>query len=305
MFDSFFFRRRQNSLLARHIFDPSRPLIFTHVPKTSGTAITKALNHALGPRRAFHGIDVSLFGNFTDFETFAETKRQVIFQHDTLPRDADLLHVHMAYSTTAAAYPCGQHFMVLREPYTRLLSQYLYWRAQSDAELVTWGTWGDRLRLARGPLVDFLSDERIACQTDNLALRMLLWPHRAIPPNSFISAADDASLVAAAKRQLERYAYVDAIERPGFPSALASWLGRQIEYTTENVTSTMSAELRTDFAQLLTAKAISLLRLRTRLDEVLWRATLGDSADVEALRLAAILQAVARYGVLMSSERVD
>jgi hypothetical protein len=67
----------------------------------------------------------------------------------------------------------------------------------------------------------------------------------------------------------------------------------------------MSAELRTDFARLLTPEAISLLRQRTRLDEMLWRATLGESADVEALRLAALLQAVARYGVLMAGEGSD
>jgi hypothetical protein len=48
-----------------------------------------------------------------------------------------------------------------------------------------------------------------------------------------------------------------------------------------------------------------LLRQRTRLDEMLWRATLGESADVEALRLAALLQAVARYGVLMAGEGSD
>jgi hypothetical protein len=228
----------------------------------------------------------------------------VIFRPgDALPRDADLLHVHMAYSTTAAAYPDAQYVTVLREPSTRLLSQYMYWRAQSDAEIVSWGSWGDRLCLACGSLVDFLSDERIACQTDNLALRMLLWPHRAIPPSGFIAATDDAFLLAAAKTRFSSYAYVDAIERPGSQSSLGEWLRRQIEYTTQNATATMPAELRTDFARLLSPQAISLLRLRTRLDEVLWRATLGDGADVESLRLGALLPAVARYGVLMSDER--
>jgi hypothetical protein len=297
---------RHNLLPARRAFDPSRLLIFTHVPKSSGTAMTMALNRALAPRHVFHGIDLSLFGDFLDFRTFADEKRQVIFQRaDTLPRGVDLAHVHMAYSTTAAAYPGAQHIIVLREPSTRLLSHYLYWRAQPDAEIVAWGSWGDRLRLARGPLVEFLSDERIACQTDNLALRMLLWPHRAIPASGFITAADDASLLAAAKSRLSSYAFVDAIERPGFRSGLGKWLGRQIEFTTQNVTSTMPAELCTDFARLLTAQAISLLLARTRLDEVLWRATLGDGVDVEALRLGALLPAVARYGVLMSGERSD
>jgi hypothetical protein len=67
-----FLPQRHDPSPARRAFDPNGPLIFTHVPKTSGTPITMALNRALAPRKVFHGVDVSLFGDFVDFVTFAE-----------------------------------------------------------------------------------------------------------------------------------------------------------------------------------------------------------------------------------------
>ena len=54
-----------------HTFDRSRPLIFTHIPKTSGIALTVALNKALVPKRVFHGVDHSQFGDFADFDSFS------------------------------------------------------------------------------------------------------------------------------------------------------------------------------------------------------------------------------------------
>ena len=282
-------------------FDPSFPLVFTHIPKTSGVALRLALTKALEPRHVVGGFDTSLFGDFAAFETLAEAKRGEIFEHiATLPRGADMVLAHMSYSTTIATYPDAQHVIVLREPTTRLLSHFVYWRGLPQDDIAAWGRWGDRLRLSHATLADFLSDDRIACQTDNVALRMLLWPHHAIPSSGFISNADDDDLLAAAKSRLREYAYVDVIERPGFQAALGEWLGRQIDYTSQNVSETMPADLRTDFARLLTPRSISLLRQRTRLDEVLWRAIVGDDLDAEALRLGALLRAVARYSVLMS-----
>jgi hypothetical protein len=274
--------------------DVLRPLIFTHVPKTSGTALRSALTAALAPCRIVTGLDAFLMGDFTPLHTIDEAiRRNIIQRFDELPSDGDLIMGHLAYMTTAAVYPGGQHFIVLREPFTRLMSHYLYWRQYSTTELERWGCWGEAIRLSHGSFADFLADERIACQTDNIVVRMLLWPHKAIPRSGFISAADDAFLIAAASTTLSKYAYVDAIERPGFESALTEWFGRPIQYVRENVTPPMSR--RTSFADLLTSEAISLLRLRTRLDEILWRSITGGEVDAELLRL----RATARYGALM------
>jgi hypothetical protein len=300
LLNSIFTRRRHITVPTRCGLDPSRPVVFTHIPKTSGTALSKVLTKALAPRHVVTGFDASVLGDFDALETIDETVRRLIFQPNTLPRDADLLIVHMAYSTTAAAYPDAQYLTIFREPSIRLLSHYLFWRGLPAAEIAQWGGWGERMRLSQGPLADFLFDERIACQTDNLALRMLLWPHDAIPRNGFISAVDDASLLAAANDRLSTYAYVGAVEAPGFRSDLARWLGQPIDYTNENVTLRMPVELRTDLAGLLTPEALSLLRMRTRLDDQLWRGAIGAGVDTEALRFNALLSVIARYGALMA-----
>lgn len=302
MLKRIFASRHHIAAPTRGSLDPSRPTVFTHIPKTSGTALSKVLTKALAPRHVITGFDTSVFGDFDGLETIDETVRRLIFKHDTLPRDADLLIVHMAYSTTAAAYPDAQHLTIFREPSIRLLSHYLFWRGRPAAEIVQWGGWGERMRLSHRPLADFLLDERIACQTDNLALRMLLWPHDAIPRNGFISSVDDASLLAAAKDRISTYAYVDAVETPSFQFNLAKWLGQPIDYTMENVTITMPADLRTDLAALLTPEALSLLRMRTRLDVELWRGAVGAGVDTEALRFNALQAVIARYGGLVAGE---
>lgn len=269
-------------------------------------ALRQTLTEALSPRRLVTGFDASLHGDFVAFDTLADRRRRdFVSGPDVLPWDADLVLGHFAHATTAAAWPEAQHITVLREPITRLLSHFLHWRSRPDEVLASWGDWGDRVRLARGTLVDFLSNERISCQTDNIIVRMLLWPDQAIAPTGFVPRADDDALFSAAKRILSGYSYVDTIEQPGFHRDLGNWLGQPVEDRKANVTDTMPVELRTTLAGLLTQQAISLLRERTRLDARLWRLTLGEAADPETLLLATLLPAVARYGVLMSGSDIS
>src|ERR1700733_865674 len=126
--------------------DASRPLIFTHVPKTSGIALRSALIEALAPCRVAVGIDAFLLGDFTPLEGIDEAiGRDIIRHRDELPANADLVMGHMAYSTPSAVYRRGQHVIVLREPFTRLMSHYVYWRSCSAIELSRWGCWGEAI----------------------------------------------------------------------------------------------------------------------------------------------------------------
>jgi hypothetical protein len=129
-------------------FDPSRPLVFMHIPKTSGTSLSSALVDLFDPPRIVIGLDRVLFGNYDDFSAIDESVRQQIYLSPGDLPDAEFVAGHMAYLTLKQRFAEAQFMTILREPCSRILSNWLYWRGQSEEHLSPWGPWADRVRLA-------------------------------------------------------------------------------------------------------------------------------------------------------------
>lgn len=292
-----------NSPAQQARFDPLRPLAFMHVPKTAGTSLMAALRELLAPCHAIGGFDRVLFGDFAEFATLGNAIRQEIHvSPDRLPA-ADLIAGHLAYSSLQQRYPNAQFVTVLREPFSRLLSHWLFWRGHSDEQLAPWGAWADRVRLSRLPLAAFLSSPSIACQTDNVAVRMLLWPHRWIPVDDFIDPRHDARLLAEASERLARFDLVDVLENPELPLRLQNWFGHALVLGRSNETLRMPAPLRRQLATEMNPEVFALLRVRSRLDLELWSQTARNCLpghDPAQIREQAMLRNVARYAALMS-----
>ncbi len=286
----------------RTAYEPGRTLCFMHVPKAAGTSLRAGLETAL-EASAVQGFDHVLFGGFTDFASFGALERQRVFgAPGMLPPGADLVAGHFAYSTLRAAYPDAALMTVLREPVTRLLSLWMFWRLHTDDDLAGLGTWADCVRLAQRPLKAFLGEAKIAAQTDNVALRMLLWPDALIPVDGFIDPAHDRVLQRRALRRLHSFGFSAVVESPDLHGRLAAWLGREVPCVRHNETDRMPPERRAALAPLLDDAALDLLDERSRLDCVLWRAVGGfSSADGARLRQRAMLRCVARYGALMAA----
>jgi hypothetical protein len=246
-------------------------------------ALIKGLSEALAPARTLMGFDGVLFGGFRDFESIAPDVRRTIYLDPTmLPRDVEFVAAHMAVSTIMRAYPRAQYVTVLREPHSRILSHWLYWRTQSDDSLKAWGEWGDFVRRARRPLAEFLSCRDVACHVDNLCVRMLLWPHRLIPNDDFIATRDDDILLEEATARLQQFACAELIENPDLQGNLESWVGRPFTYGRVNETAGVPAQLKTSLDEQLTPQALDLLNARGRLDLQLW--LMLAKARVPALR---------------------
>lgn len=283
-------------------YDPSRKLALMHIPKSFGTSLTEGLSRAIKPGRAVSGFDGVLFGQFDAFHTLDIAARAAIhLSPDTLP-DVDFIAGHFGCSTLRARYPCAQVVTVLREPVSRLLSLWLFWRAHLDTQLTEWGAWGDVVRLSRLDLATFLGDPRVACQTDNQAVRMLLWPHTLVPAGGFIDPAHDGVLLAEAMDRLERFDYVDVAEQ-GLTERLQAWLGRPFTLERRNETQSVPADLRIPLHTQLSPTAMTRLAECSRLDHRLWlsvaqsRLPLSDAARVaEQARLVN----TARFAALMS-----
>jgi len=278
-------------------YDPARPLCFMHIPKASGTAFTACLRAAIAPARTVSGFDPVLFGDFCDFDAFsAEERRRIFVSSAYLPADADFVAGHFAWSTLRAAYPGAQLVTVLREPFARVLSLWMFWRQTPDSALAGVAGWGDYVRQARLPLKAFLGEPRVAAQTDNMTLRMLLWPHPHIPAGGFIDPAQDAILLRAARQRLAKFDFAGVMEAPDFLADLQAYLGTAVRYARLNETGDMPAELQTPFAAELDAETVQLLAARSRLDLALWEDVAGPRA---AIRQQIILQHVARIGAIM------
>ena len=244
-----------------------------------------------------------MFGAFDRFDTFGAATRAAIFHTPGALPDVDFVAGHISYTTLRARYPDAQLVTVLREPVSRLLSHWLYWRGHNDAQLAGWGAWAEIVKLSRGPLVAFLKDQRLACQNDNQVVRMLLWPHALIPADRFIDPADDAALLADAYDRISDFDFIDVVEGGGPGDRMQVWLGRPVVLERRNETGEIPAHLRNPLDREMTPAALGWLARCSRLDTQLWLKTAAcyrsyDSA--ERLAETSRLVNVARFAGLLA-----
>ena len=279
-----------------------REVAVMHVPKTAGHSITGGLTTALKPMSAVGGYDRSLFGDFHDFDSFdAPLRRTVYLNSMDFPPNADLVIGHISRSTLHDAYPSHRKITVVREPRCRLISNWLFWRANSDEQLTPWGGWAERVKISRRPFLQFLTEPKIASHTDNLLLRMLLWPHAKIPDAEFISAESDRELLDAGRDALNSFNFVGAIEEPSLERRLGEFLGAELSMPRLNETSALPPALRPVLLDEIDAPTLTVLLDRCRLDAVLWSEVVAPLCAPYAPAIVgerAVLRALFRYADL-------
>ena len=279
-----------------------------HIPKTAGSSLIAAIIAGLQPPSVVSGFDRSLFGGFSGFASLDPQLRHAIFLEDDPMPEGRLVAGHISLSTLRNRARSCATMTVLREPVSRLLSHWLFWRGHDDARLAPWGAWGDRVRLSRLPLAAFLSDTTLACQNDNVAVRMLLWPHRLVPADGFIAARDDRRVLALARRALDSMDFVDVVENPDLAANIGRFLGRPIMLPHYNATHCVPEHLRRRPEDDLTFAAFAALEARSRLDLALWRhiarrrmTRLGTGP----LRETILLRNAVQFGRVMSGDVRD
>lgn len=273
-----------------------------HIPKTAGTSVIAGIAQALDSPTNVSGLDRSLFGQFDDFSQFASVVPRVFLSASDMP-EASVVMGHFCRSTLATRYPDAQLVTFLREPLTRLLSHWVYWRCQADEELAAWGDWKNYVKKSRNSLKVFLNDPQIACQTDNVIVRMLLWPHADISDGGFIPSQYDKALLSAASRRLSAFSYSNIVENVDFNAQLANWLGKDVPMLRLNQTRRVPESLRLRLDQELDDETFNLLRERCRLDLSLW-SLLAESriknVNLSSLRQHIIIKSIARYSALLA-----
>src|SRR5689334_19036922 len=248
-------------------YGPGNPLVFSHIPKTAGTSLTAALYAALEPEVFVQGMDTSLAGGFDDFDDFSQVARDMMYlTPEELPADATLVAGHIGPFTTMTRYPGADHITFLRNPRSRILSQWMHSRAVTEFDIRHFGSGAENFRVGWKPLVEYLQQPLVATNTDNTIARFLAWPHPLMPADGYIDPAHDDEITAAALARLDAMAHVDLVENPAFVSGVAAWLGTELSDTRLNERSFIPRRMRPDFAKELAA-AEDVLVQRTRIDD--------------------------------------
>lgn len=275
-----------------------------HIPKTAGTSVVTGISQTLQTNDEVRGIDRLLLGAFDRLSEFDDEIARTIHLDESKMPESELIMGHFSYHTLTSRYPRAQLLTFLREPLSRLLSHWVYWRCMSDEYLVRWGSWRDCIKLSRGTLKDFLTDPRIACQTDNLATRMLLWPDERIGNDSFIARDQESGLLRDALNRLNSVAYSDIIENPQFHQNLSRWFNTDLSMMHLNPTARVPENMRIRLDKELDQETLSLLDDRCRLDAKLWSMLairrLPKGANIPSLQRQVTMRSIARYGALLA-----
>jgi hypothetical protein len=179
-----------------------------HVPKTGGMALRLALLEIPGSYGGPLYSDVEFFGDKIYLENTPSPKLETVASVADLGlvvSNHSLVVGHYAASSLLEA-GCTTIAVQVREPRSRVLSLYRYWRSLPDSEITGWGLWGEHVaRQAQLlPLKGFLQAPQVWPAVDNLIARQVFGFRRTrlgilggsrSPSRSYARLADRLSVV--------------------------------------------------------------------------------------------------------------
>ena len=188
--------RRHESDAAWHHSAVGRRLVFLHIPKTAGTAITSFLREHFDASEVMPQLEIPFHRSHPIWPLIAR-------HYQLLGVGMHLEHEHVdAFQRGLANERPPFLLTVLREPKKRLLSQYKEWRSTSDAAMhVATDELKDAILTARTrPFSDFLRSENpmIRVTLDNLQTRLLVG-------RNLSRTLSDAELLSRARHNLAQY----------------------------------------------------------------------------------------------------
>lgn len=237
---------------------------FVHVAKCAGTSLTAALSaHFDAAEVAPWWLGRDIFGGFARLD---EIQRPVFDGDAADLRAYRFLHGHWSVPEVGAAFDDADVLVLLREPRTRFLSHFSYWRSWSEEEHLMWEPY-DASRVACRPLEAFASEPSVAHQTDNLICRTILGDDPRIPLDGFIRPRDLPAVAEDTARRLDALGFVDVLERgPDMQRSLEEWLGAPLVLEHRNRTEIE----RTDGIDLAAPGVQQLLNERNAADVQVW-----------------------------------
>ncbi len=269
-------------------------LAYLHLPKAAGTSIRAALS-------AYYETDDTVPWSFDrhmfgDFDRLDVVDRPVFLGDPTEFRRYRYMEGHWSLPTILAGFDPEDVACILREPRSRYLSQYTFWRSWGDDQHAVWDPF-DASLMSRRPLGEYASSARIACISDNLATRLILGPHSLVPADGPIRPEHIDTVARHACTQLDRLGFVDVIERgEATYLALEEWFGSPLSRERLNETQLDQGE-RVDLDDLMDRRTLALVNDRSASDLQVWHHVLSTR---ESAANAARSLADAAYGASLT-----
>lgn len=270
------------------------------MPKAAGTSVTDALRRSIvacGEREIAAGgqahsicpqvFDRALFGSFDEFDSLAERQRAMVFT-EPIGRLAeyDVVIGHYDSRSLRVGRTHEDLVVLMREPRSRLISLFAYWRSWTEQEHASWGTYDASRHAVRLEWPDFLNDATIAPQIDNTVARLVLGHHPLVPHDGFINPADVPAVTLAALNELRRFGIVDVIENgESCWARLEEWVGLPLDVGNRNETPSAGGP-PADWSRARDDDVEHALERRTVIDRQLWDAALLDSGALGSDQLA-------------------
>ncbi len=289
------------------------PRCFLHIPKAGGTSFRTALELALSSAAVApqHGempdVDDPLV-----FERMAPESRAslVVDEHDLeVLRSYAVVCGHFRLHTLLKLTAAERIATLLREPRARLVSLYAFTRVSPN-----WATmWaplsveGSAAHHALRPLDEFLSEPRIAEETDNQICRLLV---RRAGSQGFFSAEEIPDVAAEAIERLDGIGLVGVLELGSRTwNEMSDFFGVRLTPMSDN--ETPHGVVLPDHvapAGRITPTTISLVEQRTAADRIVYEYALHragiDHEQVRRITDAAWAAQLVRFGRLDESNRV-
>jgi len=173
------------------------------------TALESALpSNYLAPQR----FDTSVFCDFNEFDSLCpETRAEIAATEDEreILGTYNVVSGHFSLPTLSQITDPSSIVTILREPRTRLISLYVYWRIPEIYE--RWNPYRVDVHALR-PLSEFLSEPYLAPVTDNQICRMLLYGDSRVPSANFIAKTDIETVALDAIKRLSTLGFVGLLE---------------------------------------------------------------------------------------------
>ncbi len=281
------------------------PKCFLHIPKSAGESIHSALYATLPPGSlAPRRLDSSVFCGFDDFARLRPDARRLIAANlDEVQalREYRAVSGHFSLPTLLRISDAPSIATVLREPRSRLLSLFMYWRIPGISDLLAPYRASE---YAHRPLSEFLSTSLLAPAIDNQVCRMLLHGDRRLPPSAFAVQADIDSIARDAIERLDTLGFVGVLELgDDIWHGLGRMFGIKLEPLRLNMTEEVSVIPVRLGDELLTAEALDLLEQRNAADLLVYDHALARAGanTHERRRIArnAFAQQLVKFGDLV------
>jgi hypothetical protein len=190
-----------------------------HVVKCGGMAVRDAVATLPGSYTGPLYFDLGMFWSFDVLDGASPDVRAQVVTDDAYREVVHSNRVAMGHvsASTLDDAGCTAIAVQVREPRSRILSQYRYWAAQTDEARASWGFWGSHiLSKSHLSLGEFLSAEEVRPAIDNAISRQCLaglvsdypaptsWAPQPADVNRFLELLEIAEWSTSSDRFLER-----------------------------------------------------------------------------------------------------